>query len=386
MKYPIPLWVTIPIILGGCAALGTQSRSVTPTGPPVASSPAVARRPTTAPLESRATSEDEALAAVETVVREGLRESFEKLKRSAEVRRLLAGQTRHFDDAFTTDDVVTFYVRDMSMKIPRKSFAGMPPRGIVSGWLHLNLKGYGSFCLWPSEDVFVPGLRKIVDELDQDVLTAAAVEDLRPGWTTQFKAAFTEHFAFSSDYELKRFLYARDFRDASVDRLSVMDLLSTWTLMQIKNLAQVDGAERRVELVKTACWDGIGYGALELNGRYIVELHGLRQPLVFDCSCQAKRGCDAAALQQVMNATVTSICPHGSQTPGTDMLAEARRVRALPHDGQTDDLARALVLCAAQYEDAYEQALELYGTLPQPDWPAKRVRDYDRVLHRQEPD
>jgi hypothetical protein len=379
-------WVALLITLGGCTQPAPRSQSAAPTSPPAEPAPTTADRPTTRPTESQDAVAEELLSTAEAMARDALRQPFEELQRSPDVQRLLVAETRQFDDAFATDDLATFYVRDMSMKIRREIFVGMTARGIVRGYLIVRLSGSGYFSLGPNEDIFIPRLSGVADEVVKEGPAASAVETFWPGYTARFTETIRNRLTFSSDYDLRRFLFTTDFRDAFVDHLSIPDLLSTWTLMQAKKLSQIDGAESRVELVQTPLWDGIGYGALELNGRYIVELHGLSQPFMFDCVCQAKRGCDAVSLQPVMNATLASICQHGSRTPGGDMLAEARRIQALPHDEHTDDLVCALVLCAAQYDDAFEQAVGLYATLPRPDWPPEKVRDYDCVLHRQYPD
>ena len=376
-------WFVLPIILSGCAQSGLRSQTASPPDPEAELLPVVVDGSASRPAEPRKMPEDEAFATVEAAVREGLRPSFEDLQRSPDVRRLLTEPMRRFESAFTTDDLVTFYVRDVSMKIPRELFTGMRAPGIVDGWLIIALKDRAAFLLSPNADMFVRGLRKIPDQLPGDTLPAAVVDALRPGFTTQFKEALAERLTFNSDYELKRFLYATDFQDVSVSRLGIVDLLSTWLFMQLKPLVQIDGAEYRVEPVETAYWHGLGYGALELNGQYIVDLYGAPHPISFTCVCRAERGCVPATLQPVMAATLAAVRPHASPTPGADMLAEARRIQRLPRGEYADGLLRAIILCAAQYDDAREQTLAFYAALPQTAWPARRVEEYELALHRQ---
>lgn len=278
-------------------------------------------------------------SSVEDKIRSPIAARLSRLLSDPRVAAIAQG---HYDAACEPTDLVRrVYVGELQLDVPvaelesAKSLRGrLASIGMRNGWNIVVLPPHRS-------DYVVTTLREeIVKKVA--VPQGAAVEGLR-----EIVTDLTRRFRFSSDYDLHRVIWTRDFADVEVERLALNSLIENWCLAEIKSLCAPVGTTEGIAEVAGGHLAGFLFGDLDSMNPIVFE--GFDERYHVSLMFSPRRGEAGARLpRQVVARCVSSLRPVSSKHPALDMLATAEELLSSA-DQREREAAIVFIHSAAQY-------------------------------------
>jgi hypothetical protein len=278
-------------------------------------------------------------------------------------------------------DLVSFYFGNYAVDIPRTLFARLGNPMLFRNGVSMFLDGHCSLHIRVEQPLGLPQqLRELAGRFDIVADGIAKPSDHANTYSAWFRLQLIPHLSFNSEYDVVRKMYTTRFSDLGATKPTTPALYAAAALLGMKVIATPDGVEHGRHLVQTPHFPGFAWGLPEQE-RHWIHLHRANQIIKITTACLPRFQADSTPLDRYRNAIVASIRPHGSTRPGTRLLEQARSELARPDERRNLELARALVLCAARYDDAYSEAVKLGRELVSPE--LHYFARYMHVLNRE---
>jgi hypothetical protein len=279
-----------------------------------------------------------------------------------------------------TNASITFYFGEYALDMPRELFGSIHSPSLYRSGAGWNLAGGCRLTLWIDDELgLAHTLRDLADNFDLTAEGLPAVADAMPDYQDVLRPALRRQLSFANDFEVMREMFATSFRDVSIDRMNLPELITAAALAGLKPIVARTGAVQHMRLVETRHLRGFLYGDPDAVPQTWVELHDEGHHVIrITFTCFERWNPDRRPLRRDRDALLCSVRRHESATPGADLVAAARRELAAGSDTKAEEIARCLLLCASRYDDAYDDAVEMAKPLIRPQLPY--AREYWGVL------
>lgn len=283
--------------------------------------------------------------------------------------------------AATGGDVITVFIQDYALDIPRSLFQSLRNPWLfvrAGGW---TLRGNCRLTMLIEPELGLPDvLRDTARNFDLHAEGLGEAADLCPGYGAQLRDQIRARLDFATELDVLRAAFARDHGPLANGDATPAELYVAAALTTLKPTLLPLGHDAPLARVLTNRYAGVLYGDPTTSEFVRLDLHTAERQIVrLTLACLPHHDADRAAVLPAWPQMVASVRPHGSATPGQDLLANAIAILAKSPNEDSRAIARSLVLCASRYPDAHAQAVELGETLA--DSGVIDARAYLDVLH-----
>ena len=314
-------------------------------------------------------------------LRGDLVEHIDVLLAVPQVHKLAARETLEFTQPWQGEEKpIPIYFGDYALDMPLSLFerAGRPIQ-FGNSPLFLLRGGWG-IVITRRKDLLAPHLTDVASGFTHMIPDGMAKE--HEEFLNALTARLERRLTFTRDYEVLERIYRMPFEEVHADDLELVELLETWTWLEIKRLSDRTGAEEYVAFAQTPRFQAIAYGSMDLPTGFWVDVHDASGGITLRFARREALGGESLDITSNVNRLVASVRRHGSDTPGRDMRSAALGVSQQPGGPKARLMARCLLLLAIQYDDDLSQSRALLRSLLDPSHPDHG--DFVEMLRRSE--